>query len=72
MTVPTIVMHPRAKSTADFISKTGTVEKEADESLYWLEVLVEGRLAADKRVAVLRGEAEDFNPQPAIRDPQFV
>jgi hypothetical protein len=46
MTVPTIVMHPRAKSTADFISETGTVEKEADESLYWLEVLVEGRLVA--------------------------
>nr|HID12468.1 four helix bundle protein [Anaerolineae bacterium] len=31
----------RAKSTADFISKMGTVEEEADESLYWMELLVE-------------------------------
>ena len=31
----------RAKSTADFISKMGTVEEKADESGYWLELLVE-------------------------------
>ena len=31
----------RAKSTADFISKMGTVEEEADESLYWMELLIE-------------------------------
>ncbi len=31
----------RAKSTADFISKMGTVEEEADESIYWIELLVE-------------------------------
>jgi four helix bundle protein len=31
----------RAKSKADFISKLGTVEEEADESLFWLECLVE-------------------------------
>ena len=30
----------RAKSTADFISKMGTVEEEADESGYWTELLV--------------------------------
>lgn len=29
----------RAKSKADFISKLGTAEEEADESLLWLEVL---------------------------------
>jgi four helix bundle protein len=29
----------RAKSTADFVSKMGTVEEEADECLYWLELL---------------------------------
>jgi four helix bundle protein len=29
----------RAKSLADFISKLGTVEEEADESAYWLELL---------------------------------
>lgn len=31
----------RAKSTADMINKLKTVEEEADESLYWLELLVE-------------------------------
>jgi four helix bundle protein len=30
----------RAKSTADFIAKFGTVEEEADESGYWLDLLV--------------------------------
>ena len=31
----------RAKSKADFIHKLGTVEEEADESLFWLECLSE-------------------------------
>jgi four helix bundle protein len=31
----------RAKSTADFAYKLGIVEEEADESCYWLELLVE-------------------------------
>src|SRR6266403_664502 len=29
----------RAKSTADFIAKMGIVEEEADETLFWLELL---------------------------------
>src|SRR5208337_5457635 len=33
----------RAKSRADFISKLGTVEEEADETLYWLELLVDAQ-----------------------------
>jgi four helix bundle protein len=31
----------RAKSKADFISKLGTSEEEADESLFWLECLAD-------------------------------
>ena len=31
----------RAKSQADFISKMRIVEEESDESLYWMELLVE-------------------------------
>jgi four helix bundle protein len=30
----------RAKSTADFINKLAIVEEEADESIYWIELLV--------------------------------
>jgi len=34
----------RAKSAADFISKMGIVEEEADETLYWIELLIESCL----------------------------
>ena len=34
----------RAKSTADFIAKMGIVEEEADETLFWLELLEESEL----------------------------
>ena len=45
----------RAKSTADFISKMGTVEEEADESGYWLELLQEaGKLKPATAAPLLR------------------
>jgi four helix bundle protein len=45
----------RAKSTADFISKMGTVEEEADESSYWLELLVEdGEVSATKAAPLIK------------------
>jgi len=45
----------RAKSTADFISKMGTVEEEADESVYWMELLVEaGIVKADLLESLLK------------------
>jgi four helix bundle protein len=31
----------RARSTADFIAKLAIVEEECDESMYWIELLVE-------------------------------
>ena len=31
----------RAKSTADFLNKLKIVEEECDESLYWMEMLIE-------------------------------
>jgi four helix bundle protein len=35
----------RAKSVADFVSKMGTVEEECDESLFWMELLIDsGRI----------------------------
>jgi four helix bundle protein len=50
----------RAKSQADFISKMGNVEEEADESLYWLEVIVEGHLIPAKRVEPLLEEGQQL------------
>lgn len=34
----------RAKSNADFVYKMGIVEEETDETLYWMELLVEAEL----------------------------
>jgi four helix bundle protein len=34
----------RAKSLADFVSKSTTAEEEADETLFWLELLTESNL----------------------------
>lgn len=50
----------RAKSTADFISKMGTVEEEADELLYWMELLVEaGNVKSEKMDALIK-EADEL------------
>jgi four helix bundle protein len=50
----------RARSRAEFIAKMGTVEEEADESLYWLELIVDARLATPDRVKRLMKEADEL------------
>ncbi len=50
----------RARSTADFIAKLKICEEEADESLYWLEVIVEAELMPKHRVALLHKEADEI------------
>jgi len=50
----------RAKSTADFISKMGTVEEEADESMYWMELIVEAGLMKEELVSDLYREADEI------------
>ncbi|HJY79528.1 MAG TPA: four helix bundle protein [Candidatus Binatia bacterium] len=50
----------RAKSTADFIAKMGIVEEEADEVIYWLELLVETGLIGKNEVADLFDEANQL------------
>jgi four helix bundle protein len=47
----------RARSAADFIAKLAIVEEEADESLYWMELLIESGLVPAARLADLIGEA---------------
>src|SRR5882672_8856886 len=46
----------RARSRREFIAKMGIVEEEADESAFWLELLVEAELVPAPRVATLRDE----------------
>ena len=76
----------RGKSRADFISKMGTVEEEADESGLWLELLGDSGLMPVKRLTALQQEADaltaivvssirtarsrSVNPQSVIRSPQ--
>lgn len=50
----------RAKSTADFIHKLGTVLEEADESLYWLEIIQEVQLSDAPDVNELLTEASEL------------
>ena len=50
----------RAKSTADFISKMGTVEEAADESMYWMELIVEAGLMKEILVVDLYNEADEI------------
>jgi four helix bundle protein len=50
----------RAKSPADFISKMGMVEEEADESIYWMELLVDSGSVPGDGVASLLQEANEL------------
>ncbi len=36
----------RARSSADFIAKMGIVEEELDESIYWMEMLVDSGIVS--------------------------
>ena len=49
-----------AKSRADFVAKIKICEEEADESEYWLELLVESGLVAAKDLAALQREAREL------------
>jgi four helix bundle protein len=50
----------RARSAADFISKISIVAEEADETLFWFELLVEAELLATKLVESLMKECEEL------------
>ena len=50
----------RAKSIADFISKMGIVEEEADESLYWMELLIEAGIEVNMKMEALMKEAGEL------------
>jgi four helix bundle protein len=50
----------RAKSTADFLNKLRIVEEECDESLFWMELLVECNLVKAARLNSLMQEANEL------------
>lgn len=50
----------RARSTAEFVSKLQGALQEIDATAYWLELLVDGKVADVNRMAPLRREAEEL------------
>ncbi len=50
----------RARSRADFIAKTGIVEEECDETLYWIDMLIELELVSGTSCKELRAEANEI------------
>ena len=50
----------RARSTGDLISKISVVAEEADETLFWFELLVEAELLRRKLFEPLMNECEEL------------
>jgi four helix bundle protein len=50
----------RARSRKEFLAKMGIVEEEADESSFWLELLVDAGVVDATKVVALRSEAHQL------------
>jgi len=50
----------RARSHADFIAKMGIVEEELDESLYWMDLILQESLVTQQRLGPLMKEADEL------------
>ena len=50
----------RARSHAEFTARMGMVAEEADESLFWLNLIIEGRLLTAPLLQELQGEANEL------------
>ena len=50
----------RSRSKAEFISRLGIVIEEADESVYWLELLVDTKVIKEEKLDSLLTEAREL------------
>jgi four helix bundle protein len=50
----------RAKSPSDMIAKLAIVEEEADESMYWMELLIDLNLVTSARLTDLQREMNEI------------
>src|SRR5208337_2562042 len=76
----------RGKSPADMIAKLAIVEEEADESIYWIELLIESEVLPVHRLVDLIDELNQIvaitvssqkslrrnNPESKIQNVQFL
>lgn len=76
----------RGKSRADFIAKLGIVEEECDETLYWMQMLIDAGIIKISRLTQLMNEANEIiaivvssiktvrsrasSPQSGVRNPK--
>jgi len=50
----------RDRSKADFVSKLGVTLEEADESVYWLEIISESNLISQDKIKSLTNEGNQI------------
>jgi four helix bundle protein len=50
----------RARSKAEFVSKMGIVVEEADETVFWLELLMDSGLVKPTKLAQIFAEANEL------------
>ena len=50
----------RSRSEAEFVARLAVALEEADESLYWLELLIDTRTVPAKRLTALIAECEEL------------
>jgi four helix bundle protein len=51
----------RARSKAEFVAKIGIVAEEADETVFWLELLIETNTVRESKLADLMDEAKQLS-----------
>ena len=50
----------RGRSKSEFIAKCGDSLRELEETAYWLELLVDGKIVPAERVSALRQECDEL------------
>jgi four helix bundle protein len=50
----------RSRSRAEFVSKISMVVEEADETVFWMELLIEGEILRKKEIESLLNEANEL------------
>ena len=50
----------RGRSKAEFVAKMGDCLKELDETIYWLELLIEGEILPENKLSGLLQESNEL------------
>jgi four helix bundle protein len=50
----------RARSKAEFVAKLGIVVEESDETVFWLELLLDSRIVPETKLRELMNEANQL------------